>query len=106
MLYPQWGWGTEDGDQALSLIKRFNSVTVLQGHVHQIQNKIDGNMTLHTARSTAYPQGEPGKASGPGPIKDVPPDKLRSMLGLTRMNYSGQKHSAAIFDSTLADKQL
>lgn len=106
MLYPQWGWGTVDGEQALSLMKRFNSVTVLQGHVHQIQNKIDGSMTLHTARSTAYPQAEPGKGPGPGPIKDVPPDKLRSMLGLTWANYNGKKHSADIFDSALADKKL
>lgn len=106
MLYPQWGWGTEDGEQALSLMKRFNSVTVLHGHIHQIQTKVDGNITLHTARSTAYPQAEPGQGPGPGPIKDVPPDKLRSMIGLTRVNYSGQKHSADIFDSALADKQL
>ncbi len=104
MLYPKWGWGTEDGEQALSLMKRFDSVTVLHGHIHQIQKKVDGNMTLHTARSTAYPQPEPGKGPGPGPIKDVPPDKLRSMLGLTRVNYSGQKHSAGISDSALADK--
>src|SRR5215475_7403686 len=106
MLYPQWGWGTEDGDQALSLMKRFNSVTVLQGHIHQIQKKIDGSMTLHTARSTAFPIAEAGKGPGPVPIKDVPPDKLRSMLGLTRANYSGQKHSVGLFDSALSDKQV
>jgi len=106
MLYPQWGWGTEDGEQALALMKRFNSVTVLHGHIHQIQTKVDGNMTLHTARSTAYPQPEPGKGPGPGPIKDVPPDKLRSMIGLTRVNYSAKKGPPDIFDSSLADKQV
>jgi len=106
MLYPQWGWGTEDGDQALSLMKRFKSVSVLQGHIHQIQSKIDGNLTLHTARSTAFPIVEAGKGPGPVPDKNVPPDKLRSMVGLTRVNYSGQKHSAGIIDSSLADKHL
>jgi 3',5'-cyclic AMP phosphodiesterase CpdA len=106
MLYPQWGWGTEDGDQALSLMKRFKSVSVLQGHIHQIQSKIDGNLTLHTARSTAFPIVEAGKGPGPVPDKNVPPDKLRSMIGLTRVNYRGQKHSVGIFDSSLADKQL
>jgi hypothetical protein len=87
-------------------MKRFKSVSVLQGHIHQIQNKIDGNLTLHTARSTAFPIVEAGKGPGPVPDKNVPPDKLRSMVGLTRVNYSGQKHSAGIFDSSLSDKQL
>ncbi len=101
-LYPKWAWGTEDGDQAIALLKRFDAATVLHGHIHQIQKTTEGNVLLHTARSTAYPQPEPGKAAGPGPIKDVPPDKLRSMLGLTTASYTPGKAPAAIRDETLA----
>jgi len=60
-VYPQWGWGTEDGARALDLLKRFGSVTVLNGHIHQVLQKVEGNVTFHTARSTAFPQPEPGK---------------------------------------------
>jgi 3',5'-cyclic-AMP phosphodiesterase len=101
MVYPKWGWGTEDSAQALSLFKRFGSVTVLNGHIHQILQKVEGNITFHTARSTAFPQPEPGKAASPGPIKNVPADKLRSVLGLTRVAYVERKNSLAIVDSSL-----
>lgn len=101
-VYPQWGWGTNDAAQALSLIKRFGSVTVLNGHIHQVAQKIEGNMTFHTARSSAFPQPAPGSAPKPGPIKDVPADKLRSLLGLTTVNYVETSHHLAIVDSTLA----
>ena len=100
-VYPEWGWGTEDGQQALAILKRFGSVTVLNGHVHQILQKTEGNVTFHTARSTAFPQPEPGKAAGPGPIKNLPADKLRSMLGLTSVNFVAGKRSLAVIDSTL-----
>ncbi len=78
----EWGWGTEDGEQALALLKRFQNATVLHGHIHQIVQKTDGNILLHTARSTAYPQPEAGKAAGPGPIKDVPPDRAAEHAGV------------------------
>jgi Icc protein len=100
-VYPQWGWGTEDSAQALSQLKRFGSVTVLNGHIHQVMQKVEGNITFHTARSTAFPQPEPGKAESPGPIKNVPAEKLKSMLGLTSVNYVQQKGSLAVVDSTL-----
>ena len=76
-LYPQWGWGTEDSAQALATLKRFGSVTVLNGHIHQVMQKVEGNVTFHTARSTAFPQPAPGSAPSPGPMK-VPDDKLRT----------------------------
>jgi 3',5'-cyclic AMP phosphodiesterase CpdA len=101
-VYPKWGWGTEDGAQALSLLKRFGSVTVLNGHIHQTLQKVEGNVTFHTACSTAFPQPEPGKAASPGPIKNVPADKLRSVLGITSVAYVERKHSLAIIDSSLA----
>jgi hypothetical protein len=100
-VYPQWGWGTEDGATALGYLKRFGSVSVLNGHIHQVLQKIEGNVTFHTARSTAFPQPEPGKAESPGPMKNVPAEKVRSMLGLTQVNYVQTAGNLAIVDSTL-----
>ena len=100
-IYPEWGWGTEDGQQALTCLKRFGSVTVLNGHIHQILQKVEGNVTFHTARSTAFPQPAPGQAAGPGPIKNLPAEKLRSMLGLTSVNYVEGGRSLAVVDTAL-----
>src|SRR5205823_905345 len=100
-VYPKWGWGTEDSAQALSLLKRFGSVTVLNGHIHQTLQKVEGNVTFHTARSTAFPQPEPGSAASPGPINNVPADKLRSVLGITKMAYVERRNSLVIVDSSL-----
>ncbi|SDT91115.1 3',5'-cyclic AMP phosphodiesterase CpdA [Verrucomicrobium sp. GAS474] len=100
-VYAQWGWGTTDGAQALALLKRFGSVTVLNGHIHQAMQKIEGNMTFHTARSTAFPQPAPGSAPKPGPMV-VPAEQLRGMLGLTRVSYVETDSHLAIVDSTLA----
>jgi 3',5'-cyclic AMP phosphodiesterase CpdA len=101
MVYPKWGWGTDDGTKALALMKRFGSVTVLNGHIHQALQKIEGNMTFHTARSTAFPQPEPGTAPKPGPmVVDAP--KLRAFLGLTSVAYVENHPTLAIVDSTLA----
>jgi 3',5'-cyclic AMP phosphodiesterase CpdA len=100
-IYPDWGWGTEDSAQALALLKRFGSVTVLNGHIHQIVQKVEGNMTFHTARSTAFPQPEPGKAKAPGPVI-VPTEQLRGLLGLTSVTYTVGQKQLALTDSTLA----
>jgi 3',5'-cyclic-AMP phosphodiesterase len=100
-VYPKWGWGTQDGQQALGYLKRFGSVTVLNGHIHQIVQKVEGNVTFHTARSTAFPQPEPGMAAGPGPLKNVPAGKLRSMLGVTSVNYVERRRPLAVIDTTL-----
>jgi 3',5'-cyclic AMP phosphodiesterase CpdA len=100
-VYEKWGWGTEDGAAALDLLKRFGSVTVLNGHVHQILQKVEGKVTFHTARSTAFPQPEPGKAESPGPVKNVAADKLRSFLGVTQVNYVENNKSLATVDSPL-----
>jgi 3',5'-cyclic AMP phosphodiesterase CpdA len=100
-IYPQWGWGTEDSAQALSYLRRFGSVTVLNGHIHQTMQKVEGNITFHTAYSTAFVQPAPGKADSPGPMK-VPADQLRSLLGITDVNYVRGKLALAVVDSTLA----
>jgi len=100
-IYPQWGWGTEDAGQALGYLKRFGSVTILNGHIHQIVRKVEGRMTFHTARSTAFPQPEPGKAESPGPMKNVAADKLRAMLGLSSVSYVENAGNLAVVDSTL-----
>jgi 3',5'-cyclic AMP phosphodiesterase CpdA len=103
MVYPKWGWGTEDGAQALSLLKRFGSVTVLNGHIHQVAQKVEGTMTFHTAASTAFPQPAPGSAPSAGPML-VPAERLRSVLGITQIKYVGKKTHLAVVDSTLAEK--
>ena len=100
-IYPEWGWGTEDSAQALGHLKRFGSVTILNGHIHQIIRKVEGSMTFHTARSTAFPQPEPGKAESPGPMKNVAAEKLRGMLGLTKVSYVENSGSLAVVDSSL-----
>ena len=99
-VYPQWGWGTDDGAQALALLKRFGSVTVLNGHIHQTMKKVEGSVTFHTAMSTAFAQPEPGKAPKPGPMK-IEAGKLREHLGITDVNYLEGKNALAIVDSTL-----
>lgn len=100
-VYPEWGWGTEDSAQALGYLKKFGSVTVLNGHIHQTMQKIEGNVTFHTACSTAFPQPAPGKADSPGPMK-VPAEQLKSVLGITDVNYVQGQHALAVVDSNLA----
>jgi hypothetical protein len=96
-----WGWGTDDAEQALSQLKRFGSVTVLNGHIHQLMQKVEGTVTFHTARSTAFPQPRPGSAPSPGPMV-VPADQLRSVLGIRTVVYTQGKELLAITDESLA----
>ena len=100
-IAPEWGWGTEDSAQALALLSRFGSVTVLNGHIHQIMQKVEGNVTFHTARSTSFPQPAPGTAPSPGP-KVVPAGELRGLLGITNVVYKPTATALAITDTTLA----
>jgi 3',5'-cyclic-AMP phosphodiesterase len=100
-VYPKWGWVTDDGEQALSSLKRFGSVTVLNGHIHQILQKVEGNISFHTALSTAFPQPAPGVGEGPGPLK-VPAEELRKVLGLREVRYVPGASSLAVVNSTLA----
>ena len=100
-VYPEWGWGTDDSAQALGYLKKFGSVTVLNGHIHQTMQKIEGNVTFHTAMSTAFPQPAPGSAPSPGPMK-VPDEKLRSVLGITDVNFVQGKHALAVTDQPLS----
>jgi 3',5'-cyclic-AMP phosphodiesterase len=99
-IYPQWGWATEDAAEALGLMKRFGSVTVLNGHIHQMVQKVEGNVSFRTALSTAFPQPPAGEGKGPGPMK-VEADKLRSVLGVCQIDYTTAK-GLAVSDSTLA----
>jgi Icc protein len=103
-IYPDWGWGTDDSEQALSYVKRFGSVTVLNGHIHQVMQKIEGKVSFHTAMSTAFPQPAPGTAPSAGPMK-VPADQLQRVLGITDVNYLVSGKSLAIVDSPLAGSQ-
>ena len=99
--YPEWGWGTDDSAQALSYVKKFGSVTVLNGHVHQVLQKVEGHVSFHTAMSTAFPQPVPGTASSPGPMK-VPAETLRSVLGVREITLTRGHGSLAVADRTLA----
>jgi 3',5'-cyclic AMP phosphodiesterase CpdA len=99
-VYPEWGWGTDDGARALEYLKRFGSVTVLNGHIHQIIQKVEGNVTFHTARSTAFPQPAPGTAPSPGPMK-VEDAKLRSVLGVAEVTFKPGQQRLAIIDAAL-----
>jgi Icc protein len=100
MVYPDWGWGTEDGAEALGYLKRFGSVTVLNGHIHQVVQKVEGNVAFHTAMSTAFPQPAPGAAPHGGPMV-VSAGKLKSVLGITEVKYIGRQSHLAVVDSAL-----
>jgi 3',5'-cyclic AMP phosphodiesterase CpdA len=99
-VYEKWGWGTRDAERALDLLKRFGSVTVLNGHIHQAMRKVEGRVTFHTARSTAFPQSEPGKGT-PGPVRDLPAGRLKGALGISTVSYVETPGSLAVVDSTL-----
>ncbi len=101
-VYPEWGWGTDDSAQALAYLKRFGSVSVLNGHIHQVMQKVEGHVTFHTAMSTAFPQPAPGSAPSPGPMK-VEADRLRKVLGLARVSFHGVNHPIAITDLPLEE---
>ena len=99
-VYPQWGWTTEDAGRALAYLRRFGSVTVLNGHIHQVLQKVEGNVSFHTAMSTAFPQPAPGSAPAPGPMK-IPEAEARRMIGVTAVTYVPGQHPLAVVDSTL-----
>jgi 3',5'-cyclic-AMP phosphodiesterase len=99
-VYPQWGWTTEDAERALAYLRRFGSVTVLNGHIHQVLQKVEGQISFHTAMSTAFPQPAPGSAPGPGPMK-IPEAEARRMIGVTEVRYVPGQHPLAVVDSTL-----
>ncbi len=100
-VYPEWGWGTDDSAQALSYLKRFGSVSVLNGHIHQVMQKVEGNLAFHTAMSTAFPQPAPGTAASPGPIRDLPAGRLRPLLGITHIREARGRQPLAIIDTPL-----
>jgi len=99
-VYPEWGWGTDDSEQALALLKRFGSVSVLNGHIHQVLQKVEGNVRFHTAMSTAFPQPAPGTAPSPGPLK-VEADRLRKVLGIASVEFLPGHQALAVVDSPL-----
>lgn len=103
MVYEKWGWGTHDGGEALALLKRFGSVTVLNGHIHQVVQKVEGSVVFHTAMATAFPQPAPGTAPNPGPMV-VPAGKLESVLGVTSVKVARGHNHLAVVDNILDQK--
>ena len=100
-VYPQWGWVTEDAGRALAYLKRFGSVSVLNGHIHQVLTKVEGNVSFHTALSTAFPQPAPGTAPAPGPMK-IPEADARRLIGVTEVTFVEGQHPLTVVDSTLS----
>jgi 3',5'-cyclic-AMP phosphodiesterase len=101
-VYEKWGWGTADAGRALAHLKRFGSVTVLNGHIHQVAQKVEGNITFHTAMGTAYPQPAPGTAPGPGPLA-VPAGELAKYIGVRTVNFVRSRRAAPVLiDRALA----
>lgn len=100
LVHAAWGWGTEDAAQALALLARFGSVTVLNGHIHQVMQKVEGNVAFHSARSTAFPQPAPGTAPSPGPMK-VDAGRLRGLLGVASVSLLPGQAALAIIDTPL-----
>jgi hypothetical protein len=100
-IYPQWGWGVDDSEAALAMLRRFGSVTVLNGHIHQVMQKVEGHVAFHTARSTAFPQPAPGEAPAPGPLK-VPADQLRQTLGVRTVSVARGQGPLAVVDQPLS----
>lgn len=99
-IFEPWGWGTSDADQLMEHLRPFGSVTVLNGHIHQIVQKVEGHVTFHAARSTAYPQPKPGEGAGPGPLK-VPGDQLARFLGVTTAKQMSHPRSLELADRTI-----
>ncbi|MCW2652737.1 MAG: putative phosphohydrolase [Mycobacterium sp.] len=99
-LYPNWGWGTDDATQALSYLRRFSSVTCLNGHVHQLFTKTDGNITFHSGTTTAYPLPHPGDGPAPKPIT-LPAGKLHDALGIREVSYTKGQQALALKEQTL-----
>ena len=99
-VYPEWGWATKDSAQALDFLKGFGSVTVLNGHIHQTLQKVEGNVTFYSAMSTAFPQPAPGSAPAAGPMK-VPAEQLRQVLGIRNVTFVAGQHRLAVMDSPL-----
>jgi hypothetical protein len=101
-VYEPWGWGTADADAALALLRPFGSVTVLNGHIHQVLQKVEGNVALHTAMSLAYPLPTPGQEGigEPGPVK-VPADRLGKLLGTREVHVVRGKAMLATIDTPL-----
>jgi 3',5'-cyclic AMP phosphodiesterase CpdA len=99
-MYPDWGWGTDDATRALSYLRRFSSVTCLNGHVHQVFSKVDGNITFHSGTTTAYPLPHPGEGPAPKPLT-LPAGRLHDALGVREVSYFQGQQALALKERTL-----
>ena len=99
-MYPDWGWGTDDATQALSYLRRFSSVTCLNGHVHQLFSKTEGNVTFYSGTTTAYPLPHPGDGPAPKPVT-LPAGQLRDALGVREVSYTTGQHALALKEQKL-----
>ena len=54
-IFKGWNFWTDDAEPIQKMLRRFKNVTVLYGHVHQIQYNKIGNISFHAAMATAWP---------------------------------------------------
>jgi len=54
-IYKGWNFWTEDAEQIQALLAPFEKVTVLYGHVHQIQYNQIGSISFNSVMATARP---------------------------------------------------
>lgn len=99
-MYPDWGWATDDAAQALSYLRRFSSVTCLNGHVHQVFSKSEDNVTFYSGTTTAYPLPHPGDGPAPKPVT-LPAGKLHDALGIREVSYTTGQHELALKEQRL-----
>jgi len=54
-LYRPWNFWTDDAEDVQAILQRFDRVTVLHGHTHQVLTNRIGNIQFHGMLSTAWP---------------------------------------------------
>jgi 3',5'-cyclic AMP phosphodiesterase CpdA len=74
-LYRGWNFWTEDAEEVQALLKPFEKVNVIYGHVHQIQYNQIGTIAFNAVMATAWPWPYPqsyARAEHAMPVLTVP----------------------------------
>jgi len=54
-IYKAWNFWTDDAEEVQALLQPFQKVTVIYGHVHQIEYNQIGNISFQSVMATAWP---------------------------------------------------